>query len=283
MLLIKKGSLLWIFGTIEILYGLANIFKPQGVISVIIGIILMIAFYKYEDRIENPLFNVSLLKNKQFNMLNIMAFIGKLVTDCTGMILTFYLAYIHNIEGAVIGLILMVLPIGQVIVAPLSGKLTDKKDPLVISIISLGLLTFTMFLFINIHELTIYGIILILLLQSIGYAMFSPANLKQIITSVNKKDVNDTSGFLSNIKTLGQVTGQIIVNIIFLIIIGNAEISSSNSVELIHSIKIIYSIFLVITIIGMIMGIYIKHQNKELTLPSFKDFLNDIADFYKKE
>lgn len=254
----KVGSVLWIFGTIGILYGISIFLTIEGHIILIIGVILMVIFYFYENKIKYPLFKVSLLKNKAYVILNSIALICSLITNCTTLVISYYLYYSIGLGGALIGIILSILPTVRTIIAPITGKLADRYDARTITTIALGILAATMFLFTIINKLPIYWIIIILLLQSLGHAMCSPANNKQIITSVNKKDIKDANGLLSNLKAFAQIMGPLMFTIIF-VIVTHTGIDSIDANTLIESISVLYTIFMILAIIGIILMIYLKY------------------------
>lgn len=274
------GSLLWFTGTLGIIYGISTIVEKQGIIIFIVGILLMIGFYFYEKRLSNPLFNINLIKNKKFMLSNTMATICSIITQSTPLIITYYLTYVLKIDVVNIGIILLILPIGQMIVAPISGKLSDKINPITVSTSAFAIFIVTMFLFTIINKLPFYLILTLLLLQSIGYALCYPSSNKYILTSVHKKDINDANGFLSNLRNTGHVTGTSITSIVFLIILGDHAVSSSNITQFIQSINIIYTLFTILSIVGLIIGIYIL-SNENLPIPNFKETLNSIYDYYR--
>ena len=273
------GSILWFVSSLGLLYGISTIVTKEGAICFVISIILTIVFYYYEKRRTNRLFNVELIKNKQFMLSSTMASICSIITQSTALIMTYYLSYALKIDITTIGIILLILPIGQVIVAPLSGKLSDNINPLHIIISSFGLFIVTMFLFQRIDKLPFYFTIIILLLQSIAYALCYPSSNKYIITSVDEKDINDANGFLSNLRNGGHVIGTSITSLVFLMTIGDSAINTYGS-GLISGIKGTYTIFTILSIIGLILGIYTLISSN-IKIPKFKEIINKTCDYYR--
>lgn len=253
------GSLLWIISTLLLIYGLSC----YDIILVVLSIILYIAFYLQEKRTEYPLFNVNLFKNKRFTFANINAMIMCIVTYSVSLVISYYLTYIKLMDPVIVGILLFITPICQIFISPISGKLSDKIHPTKISPIGFTVIIITMIIFTFINELPIIFLIIGLILQSVGYALFVPSNGKFIITSVPKENLNEVNSLYSNLRNIGNSLSTAIVNIIFIIIIG--KISNASEITLLLSIKIIFIIFTIFGIIGLLLTLFnkknINHQN----------------------
>ncbi|WP_020427762.1 MFS transporter, partial [Paenibacillus riograndensis] len=85
-----------------------------------------IVFLIVELRRSQPLLQLSLFKNPLFSLSILCAFLVFVANFCFNIIAPFYAQNMLNLSPFYAGFLLMLFPISMVIVAPLSGALSDK-------------------------------------------------------------------------------------------------------------------------------------------------------------
>ena len=207
-----KGVILQFSGIILIVYALNNTEIPnitfQSFFIGILGVILIFLFILNEKSVKSPLINLKLFKNKTFTAFNISLFINYLCMYMIFFIMPFYLKMVLHLNDGIIGLILTVSPIIMMIIAPLSGYVSDKigSRPLALagSLICAG--AFYTMTQLNIFS-SAYDVIWRLGLLGIGTAIFQSPNNRAIMNFTPKKDSGSTSSIVVTMRNLGMVFG----------------------------------------------------------------------------
>ena len=260
----KVGSLIYALGILAFIYGFTTLITTNGKILTAIGIILLIIFGAYELKQKSPVFNMNLFKNKKFTSSNIAALCSYLAIMVVTTILNYHFQYVRGWDAQMSGLILIITPIIMAIMAPNSGKLSDKVHPqklaaagMAIAAIALAILTFLT------NSTPIYIVVLAMILQGIGMGLFSSPNMNAIMSSVPPKDAPTASASQATMRTIGQTMSLGLLTLIFAWIMGNLELSPQYSEMIIQSSQIICGICTVACILAIfasLVGIKSKDE-----------------------
>ena len=260
----KVGSLIYSIGILLFIYGFTTLITPIGQILTIIGIILLVIFSYYELRQKAPVFNMKLFKNKKFASSNIAALCSYLAIMVVTTILNYHFQYVRGWNPQMSGLILIITPIIMAIMAPNSGKLSDKIHPqklaaLGITIASVALLILT---FLTV-DTPLYVIILAMVLQGFGMGLFSSPNMNAIMSSVPPKDAPTASASQATMRTIGQTMSLGLLTLIFAWVMGNLELSVKYATMIVQSSQIICGICTVACVIAIFASLVgVKSKDK---------------------
>ncbi|WP_295722812.1 MFS transporter [uncultured Methanobrevibacter sp.] len=253
----------------SILYGLIMILFILSVIDIqlinfvlfILTVIFIIIFIVYEKRIEYPVYNLNLMKNVKYIIGNFGGLVSYFIVFITTYTLSLYLQVILGLDSKTAGLFLLITPIAMVFVTPYAGKLADKYDPIIISGIGMTIITSSLVILTCIDILPEYMILVALILQGIGHGMFSPSNNKDILTSVQDKDLSDASALLNTGKEIGKIFGLAIFNFICIMLMDNSNLEN-NILGLSHSIHYTLVVGSILGGLSVISLIYSKYWIK---------------------
>jgi MFS family permease len=210
------GSFIYCLGIFLIVYGFTILNEITGIILVIIAIILLTLFVKWESSHETPVFNVKSLTSTVFTSSTISSLISYLATYSVTYIITYYLQYVKELDPQTSGFILIVTPIFMTILAPLSGRLSDKVYPQVLSAIGMSLVTISLIMLTFLSKTTpLYIIIISMVLQGVGCGLFSSPNTNTIMGSVPKHLSSSASASVSVVRVMGKLLGMGILTLIF--------------------------------------------------------------------
>ena len=260
----KVGSLIYSIGILLFIYGFTTLITPIGQILTIIGIILLVIFSYYELRQKAPVFNMKLFKNKKFASSNIAALCSYLAIMVVTTILNYHFQYVRGWNPQMSGLILIITPIIMAIMAPNSGKLSDKIHPqklaaLGITIAAVALLILT---FLTV-DTPLYVIIIAMVLQGIGMGLFSSPNMNAIMSSVPPKDAPTASASQATMRTIGQTMSLGLLTLIFAWVMGNLELSVKYATMIVQSSQIICGICTVACVIAIFASLVgVKSKDK---------------------
>jgi EmrB/QacA subfamily drug resistance transporter len=251
------GSFLLGISLIAILYGFSEITNKYSLFLVIAGIIGISLFYLVEKRVDFPLINLDLFKNKRFIFGNITAFINYGAFVSVGFILTLFLQYLKGYSPITAGLIVSIQSIAMILVSPFAGRLSDKIDPgnvstagMVLTTIGVALMTLINFE----NSLYIGGLSLIIFGAGIG--LFYSSNTKMVMSAVDKKYFGIASATLSDMRSMGQIFGMGIVMIFISTILGKVQIMPSNYPELIISLRISLVAITLLSAVGIFTSVF---------------------------
>lgn len=254
-----KGIILYAIGIICFMYGFTILNKLNGVILTVIGLIFLITFGLWELRTKYPIFEVRLFKNSKFLSSNIASIISYIAIFAISTILNYHFQYIRGWNAQMTGLILVATPIMQAIVTPQSGKLSDRIDPQILSATGMGLVTISLFILIFLTKTTpLWIVIVAMVLQGVGYGIFSSPNNNTIMSSVPEEETGMASASVSTMRVIGQTLSMGILTVLFAFIMGSVVITPNVYVELAVSCRyalIISTILGVISVLVSLVGL----------------------------
>ena len=258
-----KGSLTYGIGMVLFMYGFTILNTQLGIVLTILGILILIIFGLIELRREYPVFNINFFKNHKFLSANFASLCAYLATYAVTTILNYHLQYIKGFDSQTAGLILLVAPLCQVVLAPIAGRLSDKYVPQILAAIGMALGTISLFLFSSLNGQTpLEFLILSMIIYGIGFGLFSPPNTNVIMGSVPPKDTSIASAAVATMRTVGQAMSMGILTLVFAFVMGNVPIIEQYYPLLISSCQITCLICVVLCIASVFASLVgIKSTN----------------------
>ena len=247
-----KGSIFYSIVLVMVMYGFSTLPQLTGIILLVAGIIGFIGFLMYELKLESPVLNVRLFKNRTFAFSNLAALINYSATFAVTFLLSLYLQYIKALDPLSAGLILVAQPVMMAIFAPIAGRLSDKFIPQKLAALGMALSTIGLFIFAFVNEQTSIAFITVgLIIIGTGFGFFSSPNTNAIMGSVERRFYGVASAMVSTMRLLGQTFSMGLALMVFAIFIGNVQITPLEYPELLNSIHIIFIICTVLCFIGI--------------------------------
>ena len=247
-----KGSIFYSIVLVMVMYGFSTLPHLTGIILLVAGIIGFIGFLMYELKLESPVLNVRLFKNRTFAFSNLAALINYSATFAVTFLLSLYLQYIKALDPLSAGLILVAQPVMMAIFAPIAGRLSDKFIPQKLAALGMALSTIGLFIFAFVNEQTSIAFITVgLIIIGTGFGFFSSPNTNAIMGSVERRFYGVASAMVSTMRLLGQTFSMGLALMVFAIFIGNVQITPLEYPELLNSIHIIFIICTVLCFIGI--------------------------------
>jgi len=246
------GYLIYGIGITLFIYGFTNLMNSFGAMSVILGVILLLIFGFYELKIESPAFNMNLFKNMKFTSSNIAALCSYLAIASITTILNYHFQYVRGWDAQISGMILIITPIIMALIAPNSGKLSDKIHPQKLAGIGMSIAAITLVILIFLDASTpLYLIVIAMILQGIGMGLFTTPNTNAIMSSVPPNETPNASAAQSAMRTMGQTVSMGLLTLVFAWIMDSLKLSSQYSHLIVQSSQLICLICTVICIIAI--------------------------------
>ena len=256
------GYILYGMGILLFIYGFTNLMNGFGVISIAVGMILLIIFGYYELKIESPAFNMNLFRNMKFTSSNIAALCSYLAIAALTTILNYHFQYVRGWNAQMSGLMLIITPIIMAIMAPNSGKLSDRIHPQKLAAIGMSIATVTLVILIFLDASTpLYLIVIAMILQGVGMGLFTTPNTNAIMSSVPPNETPNASAAQSAMRTIGQTMSLGLLTLIFAWIMGSLELSAQYADMIVQAsqlVCIICTAICVIAVFASLVGIKSK-------------------------
>ena len=234
-----KGSFAYGIGMVLFMYGFTILNTQLGVILTVLGVMILLIFAWIEMKQKYPVFDIRFFKNHKFLSANFASLCAYLATYAVTTILNYHLQYIKGFDSQTAGMILLVAPLCQVILAPIAGRLSDRFVPQILAAIGMALGTLSLFLFSFLDSATsIEFLFVAMILYGIGFGLFSPPNTNVIMGSVPPKDTSVASAAVATMRTVGQAMSMGILTLVFAFVMGDVPIIQQYYPLLIQSCQI---------------------------------------------
>lgn len=170
-------------------------------------------FVKIESEAKAPLFDLTLLKNRTFWTANLASFLTFVSYSTLSVLMPFFLEEVMRFTPSQAGLFMTAIPLTVFVVAPISGRLSDRLGSQELSFVgalvgALGLFVMSGAFGPGIHErVSPYGIIVGLCSIGLATGLFQSPNNNAIMGSVPHQKLGVASALLATVRNLGLVTG----------------------------------------------------------------------------
>jgi EmrB/QacA subfamily drug resistance transporter len=178
------------------------------VTSLIVAVISFIAFLWTELRRKEPLLQLSLFKNPLFSLSILCGFLVFTANFCFNIIASFYAQNMLNLTPFEAGFLLMLLPICMVVVAPISGALSDKIGSEFLTFAGLVVMVIAQFGLAELHEgssVVLVGVWIAML--GIGSGLFQSPNNSLVMSKVPRTQLGSAGSVNSLVRNVGMVVG----------------------------------------------------------------------------
>ncbi|MDP4095003.1 MAG: MFS transporter [Bacillota bacterium] len=180
------------------------------------GLLLVVIFVLYEKKCRYPMLNVNLFKNRLFTAGNAAALLTYMAEFIMVFLAPFYLENLRQFSAIKAGMLYLPMPLATMLIAPLSGMISDRFDSRFISsagtfIMAGGLLIMSFFT----KDTSLAYIIISMIIVGLGFGMFQTPNNSAIMGSVPHQNRGIASGALATMRNVGMVIGIAISGAVF--------------------------------------------------------------------
>ena len=259
-----KGVAFYMAGLTALVYGSSQIPGAGGWALMSAGLLALFVFIRIEIKSKSPVIDTRLFtRNRLFAYSNLAALINYSATTAIVFFLSLYLQQVQGFEPRVAGLILVVQPLMMSLFSPMVGRLSEKIEPHYLAtagmaMCSVGLIAFS---FLGEHT-PVTIIVLILIWEGIGFALFSSPNMNTIMSSVDKKNLGIASGTAASMRVLGQIVSMTVVTLLFSLIFGEKLMQEVTNDQFLKAMK---GGFIIFAALGL-TGIYFSWTRKKLEM-----------------
>lgn len=196
------GALLYGFSTI----GSVGLNVSDGIIT-LVGIVVLVLFFRRQLKMEQPMLNVRVLANRRFLVGTVIGMIVQASLLAAGVLMPIYLQSYMGYSATVSGLVIMPGAILMGVMNPFAGRLFDKYGPRVLSIIGLTILTISTVGFATLSSTT--DVVWVTIIYTVRMFSLSLVNMPITTWAMNALDNKVLNHGTSVNNTLRQVSGSL--------------------------------------------------------------------------
>lgn len=171
----------------------------------------LIAFYLFirqEKRIEHPVIDLALFKNRVFVMGNVAGVLAFMAMFTNTILLPFYLHDIKALAPTQTGMVMSAFPVVMAVVAPVSGMLSDKVGPNILTTLGLCLimsgLGWTAYLQ---PDSALWMVVFSQMVIGLGSGIFQAPNNSSIMGAVPVRQLGVAGGINALARNFGMAAG----------------------------------------------------------------------------
>ena len=256
------GAFLYGATVIALMYGFSILPGLSGFVLIMLSGIGFVVFFRYEKRLQHPLFNVNLFSgNPVLTYSCIAALIMYSATFSVTFLMSLYLQTIRGFTPQLAGLIMISQPLIMTLFSPLAGRMSDRHEPRLIASTGMGLTAIGLAFLATADPLTRTGlVVLTLMLVGFGFSLFSSPNTNAILSSVDRKYLGAASGTVATMRVIGQMFSMGIVTLVFAVMLGPVHFSPEQHDQLLASINASF----IVTSLLCLAGVYFSLKRGNL-------------------
>jgi EmrB/QacA subfamily drug resistance transporter len=217
----KIGSLMVFIALMFILLPLSisgdyNIPLPVLISLIAAGILIAVMFVVFESKCRYPMLNLKLFKNRVFTAGNVAALFIYMAQFIMAFLAPFYLENLRRFSAIKTGMLYLPMPFATILIAPVSGAISDRCDSRYISTAGTVVMAGGLFMmsFLNSGTSTVY-IIISMIITGLGFGMFQTPNNSAIMGNVPQEYRGTASGTLATMRNIGMVMGVAVSGALF--------------------------------------------------------------------
>jgi len=259
------GSIIYVLSMSAFMFGFSKIPATSAIFLAVGGLLGLVLFTFKELRTRHPVFNIELFtSNRLFAFSNLAALINYATTFAITFLLSLYLQYVLQLNPRDAGLILITQPVCMALVASISGRLSDRYDPRILSSAGMAVIVggLVMLSFLNMDTALTF-LLLNLAIVGFGFGLFSSPNTNAIMGSVEKKYLGVASATVGTMRLTGQMISMGIATLILQLFIGNEPMSFGHAAQFISSMRTTFLIFVVLCTLGVFASLARGKANSE--------------------
>jgi EmrB/QacA subfamily drug resistance transporter len=186
----------------------AGFTKPYILALFAIAVGGLLGFGYLEQHRQQPLVSFKLFGNGEFSISLLTGFLIFVTNFFSNVITPFYLENARGFSATQAGYLMMIFPIVQVVIAPLSGALSDKIGPYFLTLVGLAGILLAQVGYVLWHlSSPLWLIGLVIAINGFGNGVFQSPNNTIIMSAVAPSDLGIAGGLNALARNLGMVVG----------------------------------------------------------------------------
>ncbi len=175
------------------------------------SVVSMIAFYLFiaqQRKTANPLLDLSLFRLRPFSFGLLSGMLAFMAGFSNVFLLPFFLASVLSLSPSMIGLLLTPFPLVMALSAPISGRLSEKTNPAVLTTTGLLVLSIGLWTQSGLNaQSSVWQVAIGQALLGLGNGIFQSPNNNSVMSAVPRNKVGVAGGINALVRNLGMALG----------------------------------------------------------------------------
>lgn len=226
-----RGNTLYVIAIMLLMLGLTELTTQQwGPLVLCAGMLVLVVFVLFEWRCERPMLHVRLFaQSRAYGFSNLATMLNFAAVFAVSYTMAIYLQNVKGLDAAVAGLILIAQPLAQVVLAPVSGRLSDRFAPAAIATVGVALCTCSLGMLLTLNADTpLWFIVTALVVLGIGLGAFSAPNNNAILSCVDRSHYSEANATVSTMRGIGQTASLAFASLMLSSSLGSTIFSESD-------------------------------------------------------
>lgn len=172
------------------------------------GLVMITLFILQERKRPNPMLDVSLFRNRVFASSNAAALFAYMSQFILVFLTPFYLQSLRMFTPSVSGLLYLPMPLAAMVIAPVSGSISDRFDSRILSSAGALLMACGLFMLSLLTAASpVWYIVISMATVGLGFGIFQTPNNSAIMGNVPPANRGTASGTLATMRNIGMAMG----------------------------------------------------------------------------
>jgi EmrB/QacA subfamily drug resistance transporter len=223
----RVGALLYGGSITLLMWGGTHLPGLHGLCSLAAGAAGLFGFFRHQHGRADPLLDVRLFQtNRVFALSSLASLLMYATTYSTLVLVSLYLQYLKALTPLQAGLVMLAQPAISVVVSPIAGRLSDRKEPRVIASLGVAVTALGLWLLSTLSTGSdLWVAVGCLLATGFGFSLFSSPNANAIMSGVPRSLYGTAGGVVATMRILGQLASMGLVSTVFALTMGRVEIT----------------------------------------------------------
>ncbi|MDO9477832.1 MAG: MFS transporter, partial [Pseudohongiella sp.] len=172
------------------------------------------------------------------------------------VLMSLYLQTIKGFSATNAGMILMIQPIIMATLSPVTGRLSDRKEPRVLASIGMVITCIGLAMLSQLDaSSSVQYIVASLVMTGTGFSLFSSPNINAIMGSVDPGHAGGASGAVATTRLLGQLNSMVLVTLAIALIMGHTPVNPETAPLLNQALSLSFVISAVLCVPGILFSL----------------------------
>ena len=174
----------------------------------IVSLASLALFIRTEQRVETPILNLSLFRNRLFTVSNLSLFFITSTQSAISVLLPFYLQNLMGFTPTQMGWLLIGSSVVIIMFAPIAGWLSDRFGSRLLCSVGAAIIVLGQYLIGSLTlQSSVFQLVLPQILIGLGWALFNSPNQSAIMSAVPRDQVGAASGMTVTTARIGGAIG----------------------------------------------------------------------------
>jgi EmrB/QacA subfamily drug resistance transporter len=252
------GTFIFAVFSSSLVYGLSMLPNIIGALMLGLSAISLALFILHQSRSRRPLIRVQMFRDSRVFSMSLTTSLLMYASNFPLIFLMIlYLQYVKDLSPSHAGQVILVQALSMAVMAPFSGRLADRFQPRLLATLGCAIVACGLFILSLMNtETSVTYITSSFLIIGIGFGLFSTPNNNAIMGSAKSHEVGAASASMNLARTIGNLFGMSLVNLMVHYYIGNAQFTQAQNPALIQTVEMALNMSLAFVVVACVISAF---------------------------